>query len=93
ALQVMAGTQSGFIYHVTVHPSSMSSRLICENHSNGVLSVAFAAQHSDRFATISKDCTIRIWDGSDYSVVVRMAVQNAGMPTCLAFSLGEYYYY
>ncbi|RHY60695.1 hypothetical protein DYB34_004661 [Aphanomyces astaci] len=90
---MMAGTQSGFIYHVTVHPSSMSSRLICENHSNGVLSVAFAAQHSDRFATISKDCTIRIWDGSDYSVVVRMAVQNAGMPTCLAFSLGEYYYY
>ncbi|ETV99097.1 hypothetical protein H310_08519 [Aphanomyces invadans] len=86
---VMAGTQSGFIYHVTVHPSqpSMASRLICENHSNGVLAIAFAPQHSDRFATISKDCTIRIWDGSDYSVVVRAAVQNAGMPTCLAFSL------
>ncbi|RHY34592.1 hypothetical protein DYB32_000807, partial [Aphanomyces invadans] len=68
---VMAGTQSGFIYHVTVHPSqpSMASRLICENHSNGVLAIAFAPQHSDRFATISKDCTIRIWDGSDYSVV------------------------
>ncbi|KAF0720692.1 Aste57867_117 [Aphanomyces stellatus] len=88
-VQVMAGTQSGFIYHVTLvqHSPSLSAKLICENHSDGVLAVAFAAEFSDRFATIARDCTIRIWDGSDYAVLVRAAVQNAGLPTCLAFSL------
>ncbi|CAK4090594.1 unnamed protein product [Aphanomyces euteiches] len=86
-LQLIAGAQSGFIYHVTLAGTTMSSRLLSENHSDGVISIAFAAGHSDRFATIAKDCTIRIWDGSDYSVLVRQVVQNAGMPTSLAFSL------
>lgn len=42
---------------------------------------------SDRFATISDDCTVRVWDASDYSVITRVAVKDAGVPLSLVYTL------
>ncbi|RLN91111.1 hypothetical protein BBJ28_00011668, partial [Nothophytophthora sp. Chile5] len=89
--EVVAGTQAGSIYAVRLafgaSQRSLQANLLSENHSSAVVQVAYAAGVSDRFATISRDCTIRVWDASDYSVVTRCVVNNAGAPTCLQFSL------
>ncbi|EQC29262.1 hypothetical protein SDRG_12930 [Saprolegnia diclina VS20] len=87
-LELLAGTQHGNMYHVkfTAASGQLTSALLCENHFRGVLAVAFATE-SDRFATLASDCTVRIWDASDYSVVVAASVHDAGMPHCLAYSL------
>lgn len=42
---------------------------------------------SDRFATISDDCTVRVWDASDYSVITRVGVKDAGVPLSLVYTL------
>ncbi|OQS03482.1 cleavage induced hypothetical protein [Thraustotheca clavata] len=88
-IQCVAGTKQGNIYQVKLSPTlcQFNSSLICENHFNGVIAIAFASE-SDRFATLSKDCTVRVWDASDYSVVVAASIHDAGMPTSLAYSLG-----
>jgi hypothetical protein len=60
---------------------------VCENHSAGVRCVAFAPEVSDRFATASLDCTVRVWDVCDYTVLSKAVVRDAGAPTCLVYSL------
>ncbi len=88
-VQCLAGTRSGCMYRlVDVRPGALNAALLGENHSDGILRVAFAPFSNNTFATVSRDCTIRIWDASDYAVVVKATVQNAGLPTCLAYSLG-----
>lgn len=49
----------------------------------------YHSQCSDRFATLSTDQSIRIWDASDYSVVTKCSVQGLSsivVPTSLAYS-------
>lgn len=53
----------------------------------GVTAVAYAPEVSDRFATVSEDNTVRIWDASDYTVPVKAAVKDGGHPTSVAYSL------
>lgn len=85
--QVIAGTMNGFIYRLQHAMGCQDIRaiLMCENHADAVVQVAYAVS-SDRFATISTDCTIRIWDASDYAVVAKCFVQNAGAPTSMQYS-------
>ncbi|OQR89815.1 hypothetical protein ACHHYP_06029 [Achlya hypogyna] len=87
-VELLAGTQAGNMYHVKFTPalSTLNAGLLCENHSRGVVAVAFATA-SDRFATVATDCSVRVWDASDYSVVVVATVHDGGLPTCLAYSL------
>ncbi|DAZ97457.1 TPA: hypothetical protein N0F65_009940 [Lagenidium giganteum] len=87
--ELVAGTQAGSLYLVrfALAQRMMAPSLLFENHSSAVLQISFAPNVSDRFATIARDCTIRVWDASDYSVVTKSAVQNAGLPTSLQFSL------
>ncbi|KAL0589702.1 hypothetical protein ABG067_002251 [Albugo candida] len=87
----VAATKSGSIYllDVTLDRSAMiPSRLISENHHSEVISVKFAASSpiSDRFATISNDLTIRIWDVSEYRVLVKCSVHDGGRPTSFYYS-------
>lgn len=87
--EAVVGTQAGSIFLVKFMPAQrfLQASLLFENHSNAVVQVAYAAGVSDRFATTSRDCTIRIWDASDYSVATKCFVGNAGIPTCLQYSL------
>ena len=40
---------------------NLQSLLVCENHAAAVKRISFAPDASDRFATLSSDCTIRVW--------------------------------
>lgn len=87
--EAVVGTQAGSIFRIRllVAQRFLQPALLFENHSSAVIHVAYAAGVSDRFATTSRDCTIRVWDASDYSVVTKCFVANAGAPTCLQYSL------
>lgn len=87
--ELVVGTTPGSIFTVQLASNQrrLPVRLLSENHSSAVIQVAYAAGVSDQFATISCDNTIRIWDASDYSVVTKCFVADAGAPTCLQFSL------
>ena len=84
-LEILAGTSKGFVYRLRVE--NMASLLVCENHAAPVKCVSYAAGTSDRFATISSDCTLRIWDAADYSVLTTVCVRDAGEPSCLVYTL------
>jgi WD40 repeat protein len=84
-LEILAGTSKGFVYRLRVE--NMASLLVCENHAAPVRCVSYAAGTSDRFATISSDCTLRIWDAADYSVLTTVCVRDAGEPSCLVYTL------
>ncbi|KAG6977069.1 hypothetical protein JG688_00000722 [Phytophthora aleatoria] len=89
--EAVVGTQAGSIFSVRLafgtSQRSLQARLLSENHSNAVVQIAYAPNVSDRFATVSRDCTIRIWDASDYTVATRCIVGDAGAPTSLHYSL------
>jgi WD40 repeat protein len=61
-----------------------------ESHFKGILDVAFHRGVSDAFATISKDCTVRVWDLNDYHVTwwARIDTPVGVEPTCLAWACG-----
>ncbi|TMW68430.1 hypothetical protein Poli38472_005898 [Pythium oligandrum] len=87
--EAVVGTQAGSIYRVQMASNQryLPWSLLSSNHSSAVIQVAYAPDVFDRFATISKDCTIRIWDASDYAAVTKSFVPDAGLPTSLQFSL------
>ncbi|KAG3120702.1 hypothetical protein PI124_g1432 [Phytophthora idaei] len=89
--EAVVGTQAGSIFSVRLafgtSQRSLQARLLSENHSNAVVQIAYAPNVSDRFATVSRDCTIRIWDASEYTVATRCIVGDAGAPTSLHYSL------
>lgn len=84
-MEVIAGTMSGFIYRLRV--DNLQSLLVSENHSAPIRCVSFSPETSDRFATLSNDCSIRVWDVADYSVRNTVHVRDAGLPTCLCYTL------
>mmetsp|Transcript_46039 Transcript_46039/g.127989 ORF Transcript_46039/g.127989 Transcript_46039/m.127989 type:complete len:125 (-) Transcript_46039:1467-1841(-) len=58
-VEVIAGTSTGFVYRLRM--DNLQSLLVCENHAAAVKRISFAPDASDRFATLSSDCTIRVW--------------------------------
>ncbi|KAJ0408059.1 hypothetical protein ATCC90586_003694 [Pythium insidiosum] len=87
--EAVVGTQSGslFLVKLTLSQRALPARLLSANHAGAVVQVAYAAGVSDRFATVARDCTLRVWDASDYSAVTTCVVSDAGLPTSLQFSL------
>jgi len=83
--EIVAGTSTGFIYRVRL--DGLQTLCICSNHSGKVKCVAYAPESSDKFATVSEDCTLRIWDAGDYTVSTTAHVKDAGAPSCLVYSL------
>jgi len=96
-MEAIAGTTQGFVYRLRTTPAAANTNesprleplLVSENHSAGVVAIAYDQEESDRFASISYDRTIRIWDASDYSVVTKaVVVVPANVePSSLAYSL------
>ena len=96
-VDVAVGTAKGYVMKRTSSSSSSSSsssptdavgrlRCVSENHCDSVTDVAYAANVSDRFATCSRDRTVRIWDASDYTVRNKAFVRGAGSPTSVCLS-------
>ena len=83
--EFVAGTSEGYVHRVRT--SDMEALVVAENHAAAVTSVAYAPESSDRFATVSEDCTVRVWDASEYRIVAEAMVKDAGRPTALAYSL------
>merc|ERR1719460_625857 len=83
--EFVAGTSEGYVHRVRT--SDMEALVVAENHAAAVTSVAYAPESSDRFATVSEDCTVRVWDASEYRIVAEAMVKDAGRPTVLAYSL------
>lgn len=83
--EFVAGTSAGFIYRV--RSSDFGALVVCENHSAAVIAVAYPQERSDRFATLSLDCTVRVWDASEYRVVTMVHIKDAMQPTCLVYTL------
>jgi len=53
----------------------------------GVAAVAYAANVSDKFATVGYDNTVRVWDAGDYTVPVKCSVKHGGHPSSVAYSI------
>eukprot|EP00753_Platysulcus_tardus_P020616 PLAT8282.1.p1 GENE.PLAT8282.1~~PLAT8282.1.p1 ORF type:complete len:625 (-),score=294.66 PLAT8282.1:68-1903(-) len=83
--EILAGSAAGFVFRLRA--SDLSEVLVCEAHSAGVTAVAYPPDSSEQFATCSRDCTLRVWDAADYSVLAKAFVRDAGSPTCLAYSM------
>ena len=82
---VTLGTATGNSYRLTT--ASLNTLLLSETHSAAVMDVAYAPNVSERFCTASADGSLRVWDASDYTVVVRALVVDGGVPNCVALSL------
>ncbi|SPR01188.1 unnamed protein product (mitochondrion) [Plasmodiophora brassicae] len=66
--EVIAGTASGRIYRVRV-VDRLDALLVHQSPTVAVVHIAFAANRSNVFATISARGTIMVWDLADYTVV------------------------
>ena len=64
------------------------SRVLQESHYAPVTAVAYPADSSETFATVSCDGTIRVWDVNTYGVNATGRIQTriCGMPKCLDFT-------
>ena len=84
--ELLALTKTGSIFRVNA--SSGQSLIILESHTMSIVAVAYAMGQSDRFATASMDGSIRIWDATEYAVLVtasaRKEQERGVVPQCLA---------
>jgi WD40 repeat protein len=60
---------------------SVLRRQVSEAHSGPLVAVAFAPDASDKFATASADCTLRVWDAADYGALATVQVCEVAQPT------------
>lgn len=85
--ELLALTGNGTVFRVNA--ANGQSIIISESHTKSVVAVAYAIGQSDRFATASSDGTIRVWDATEYAVlVVAVSRREQGWgatPHCLAF--------
>lgn len=90
-MECIAGTSQGFVHRLRTTPQNgqLAPLLVSENHSGGIVAVAYTADESEKFASISYDRTIRIWDASDYSVKAKAVVDVPSHvePSSLAYCL------
>lgn len=68
---------------------TMAQITISESHTGGVVAVSFPSHTSERFATASRDGSIRVWDLVDYAVISTGKSRNhrfTASPTTLSYS-------
>jgi len=85
--EALVGTGAGFVHRISLTNPSAKPLLVSENHHGSVNGVAYYSGVSDQFATCGSDCTVRIWDASNYGVVLKSHIKGAGRPNCIGFSL------
>jgi len=67
--QSLVATEKGYLYRL--RNQDFSQMLLCENHTQPVLSTWFMPGVSDKFITCSEDGTVRLWDSNSYAVTAR----------------------
>jgi WD40 repeat protein len=89
--KTLATTSFGSV--VRVNLSSLQSMTLSESHTNTILKVAFdlgASHGGERFATISSDGSIKVWDLAEYAVIStsypRKEQERGVTPLSLAFA-------
>lgn len=64
--------------------------MLSESHTNTILKVVFDQGQNERFATISSDGTIKVWDLAEYAVIstsfARKEQDRGAYPLSLAFA-------
>jgi WD40 repeat protein len=87
-LEAIALTGFGSVARVNL--ASLQYILISESHCGPILKVAFDQGQQDRFATISMDGTIKVWDLEEYAVIctayARKEQERGSYPLSLAFA-------
>ena len=87
-LEVLATTSVGTVYRVNI--AVMESIVVSEGHTDEITAVTYSVGQNDRFATASKDGTIRIWDTAEYVTLATCRArrdQDRGVvPLCLQYS-------
>ncbi len=85
--EALVGTSGGFLHRISLTNVEVSPLLVSENHHGPVRSMAYHSGRSDQFVTCGNDKTIRMWDASDYSILLKMYVRDAGLPSCVDLCL------
>ncbi|CAM9155645.1 unnamed protein product [Ectocarpus fasciculatus] len=86
-ISILASTAAGSVYRVNLE--TMSQITISESHTSGVVAVAFPAHTSERFASASRDGSVRIWDLVDYAVISTGKTRNnryIASPVCICYA-------
>ncbi len=79
--ELLVGSSMGKCYRILTNDFSMFE--VCTSHIKGINACGFGKQKSDIFATIGNDCTLRVWDLSDYSEI---SIVHESVPGhCLTF--------
>lgn len=84
--EVVVGTSTGKLYRVRV--ADLAVQPLMDSHVAGVCAAAFGTR-SDVVASASSDGSVRVWDLSDYRVVLTVraaAGSRSGGATALAFT-------
>lgn len=76
-LEVIASTAVGSVYRVNLE--TMAQITISESHTGSVVTVAFPSHTSERFATASRDGSIRVWDLVDYAQLARRGTIDSAL--------------
>lgn len=90
-LEVLAMTTKGTVNRVNL--ATLEYFSLSEAHTDSITCITFSLSRGDRFATGSKDGTIRVWDLAEYAVTGSVAPRkeaDAGIyrfyPLCLSYA-------
>jgi len=78
--ELLAGTSTGKIYKALTDDLSVME--MATSHIDAINGVAFGT-HSDTFATVSRDGSVRIWDLHEYSIVAQNSERCEGK--CISY--------
>ena len=84
---MLACTAAGSVFRVNLE--TMAQITISESHTGGVVAVAFPSHTSERFATASRDGSVRMWDLVDYAVIATGKTRNnrfTASPLCICYA-------
>eukprot|EP00605_Chrysophyceae_sp_TOSAG23-4_P001584 GSChrysophyteH1.ASY1.ANO1.1739.1 assembled CDS len=85
---LVASMHTGTVYRVNI--SAMEHIVISEGHTQAITAVTYCVGQNDRFATASRDGTIRIWDTAEYVTLAtcrpRRDQERGVVPLCLQYS-------
>ncbi len=87
-LEVLATTAFGSV--VRVNLATLQYIMISESHTNAITKVVFDQGQLERFATISTDGVIKVWDLEDYAVIstsfARREQDQGAVPLSIQFT-------
>lgn len=81
--RLLVGTSAGFCYEMDTE--SLKILRAIQSETAPVVALSFKPSSSIRFATVNQGGVVRLWDLSDYSVVMQAQPRHRDMGTCIVF--------